>query len=521
MENTGKKKIWIIGSILYAVAMILVLCLANTEAISAWISAVLRVFRPLLIGLILAYLLNPFFRFFETKMLAKVRPVRFRRVLALILTYLLLFLIFTALILLIVPQLVQSITDFINDSEAYLQRVVAGLNGFIQKVNNTLSQDPASGTGPIPALDPEAIKNGISDFLSKFDLKGLLESMVTVDNIFALIGAAKNAILIVADLIFGFFISLYLLNTKEKRYAQIMRYRKAFFSDKVNAAITRFCTVADRSFGGFLEGKIIDSCIIGVLVYISISLLDVPYAILIATIIGITDIVPIIGPFVGVVPSAVIILLSDPGKLIPFLLCILLIQQLDGNVIAPKILGENTGVSSLCVIIAITTMGALWGLVGMVMGVPLFATVLELTSSYLDKKMEEKGIPNAKKEEEPERGGLFARFKRKALRLQEDVAEGGGGDLSRLEKFQLETYSLAVKYHVFSESSEEALTRFSNEKKVLLNALEATEGEIPNTDASQNREEDTTMDPLQTEDDISLQNEDQNIKETEQHGSTN
>ncbi len=480
MEN-NKKKIWIFGSIAYAVFFILVMCLSNTEAMSAWFSSVLRILRPLIIGLVLAYLLNPFFRFFETKMLSKVKPIRLRRVIALILTYLLLFLIFTVLILLIVPQLVQSITDFIDDADAYLHNTISGINRFLASLNNRLAPGEA---GPLPVLDLETIKQWLKDTIRELDLKEKLDQLLTLENIGLLLGAVKNVAFVVADIVFGFFSSLYLLNTKEKRYAQIMRYRHALLSDEANARLTRFCTVADRSFGGFLEGKIIDSTIIGFLVYVLLSFLDVPYAILIATIIGITDIVPIIGPFVGVIPTAVIVVLSDPGKLIPFLLCILLVQQIDGNIIAPKILGENTGVSSLCVIVAITTMGALWGLAGMVMGVPLFATALELGSEFIDKQLEKKGIAVQKKAEEPEKIGLLQRFKKKALRLQANVAEGGAGDLTRMERFQLDTYSLAIKYHLFSETSEEALNRFSTEKKALLSAVESVDADmIPPTTA--------------------------------------
>jgi predicted PurR-regulated permease PerM len=180
-----------------------------------------------------------------------------------------------------------------------------------------------------------------------------------------------------------------LLINKEKRYAQIMRFRRAFLSDKVNTFITTVCTTADRSFGGFLRGKILDSSIVGVLVYCLISLVGVPYAILLAVIVAITDIVPVIGPFIGVIPSAVIVLLTDPGKVIPFLLCILLVQQIDGNILAPKILGENTGISSLCVIIAISTMGSLFGLIGMIIGVPLMAVIYDLVRKfvYSDKRL--------------------------------------------------------------------------------------------------------------------------------------
>ena len=468
------KKLWLYGVIAYASMLLLITWVVNTNELNVWLSRVLNVFRPLLIGLVLAYLLNPFFRFFENKVFEKISPFRLRRTLSLIFTYLLLFLIFALLLLLIVPQLIDSITDFLADTDSYLANGIEYLNTLIKWVNAVI--DPDNPAGPLSYVDAEAVKESASRFFTSMEIKNSdLIKYLSADNLLALFEIAGNVIFLIADIIFGFFISIYLLSSKEKRYAQVMRLRRAVLNDKINEKITRVCTVADRSFGGFLEGKIIDSAIVAVLVYIAISIFDIPYAILIATIVGITDIVPVIGPFVGVIPSSVIILLTDPGKVIPFLLCILVIQQIDGNIIAPKILGENTGVSSLCVIIAITVMGSLWGLLGMVLGVPLFATILELVDSYLEKRLRKKGIHSANGEPQQESGGLISRFKRKALRLQEDAADGGMGDLTRLERLQLSTYELAVKHHIFSETTDDALARFATERAALLEAAEAAE----------------------------------------------
>ena len=472
--DVKKKKLWLYGVIAYASMILLITWIVNTEELNVWLGRVLTVFRPLLIGLVLAYLLNPFFRLFENKVFEKISPFRVRRTISLIFTYLLLFLIFALLLLLIVPQLVDSITDFLADTDTYLENGVEYVNAAVKWVNSVIDAD--NPQGPISFVDSGAVKESVANFFNSIEVENAdLLQYLTGDNLLAIFQFAGNVIVLIADIIFGFFISIYLLASKEKRYAQVMRLRCAIFNDEINQKITRVCTVADRSFGGFLEGKIIDSAIIAVLTYVAISIFDIPYAILIATIVGITDIVPVIGPFIGVVPSAVIILLTDPRKVIPFLLCILVIQQIDGNIIAPKILGENTGVSSLCVIIAIAVMGSLWGLLGMVLGVPLFATILELVDSYLEKRLKKKGIHSVNAEKPEESGGLIFRFKRKALRLQEDAADGGMGDLTRLERLQLSTYELAIKYHVFSETTDDALSRFAIEREALLVAAEDAE----------------------------------------------
>ena len=188
-------------------------------------------------------------------------------------------------------------------------------------------------------------------------------------------------------------------------------------------------------------------------------------------IIGITDIVPVIGPFIGVIPSAVIILLTDPLKVLPFLLCILIVQQIDGNILAPKILGENTGVSSLCVLIAITLLGAIWGLIGMVIAVPLFATVMELSGSFLEKRLREKGLPveteyyYGKKAESQEVETNSANKKKgKRPSKKPQAPHMGNGNLTPAELEQLRAYSLAVKHNILeNHKSKEAFSAFAAE----------------------------------------------------------
>lgn len=384
MTALQKKCAIAVGS--FMIAILLVFLVLNLDRINNWLDYALLILRPVLIGLVLAYLCNPIFRMFERKLLVRVRPGSLRRVISLLCTYIVLFLIFFTLIMLIVPQLISSIMDFMGNYEGYLVTAIANINGMIEGIN-------ASFGITVPFLDYAWIRDSLSNFLGNLDLQGFLEQLLTFTNISTLLNTLSDIFDVLMDIIFGLFISLYILNSKEKQYAQFARMKQALLSDNINRRLTNIISIADRSFGGFLRGKLLDSTLVGVIVYILISIMQVPYALLIAVIIGITDIVPVIGPFIGVIPSAVIILLTDPVKVIPFLLCILVVQQIDGNVMAPKILGENTGVSSLCVMIAITLLGAIWGLVGMVVAVPLFATVMELSSSFLEKRLRKKGLP--------------------------------------------------------------------------------------------------------------------------------
>ena len=383
MKNKKQVKLIALYTVLAVLALVFIII--KRESYSAFIGQIFRILRPVIIGAVFAYLCNPIFRMFEGRVFQRVRSFTPRRVLSLIATYVVVALIFVVLLMLIIPQLFASVLEFLENYETLLANSMENINGFIEQIN-------ASFGLQIPAVNLAMLKQGVDWVVQNVNIEALMNRVLSGNTILLLFEYIEDAFFVITDVIFGLFISLYLLSGKERLYAQIMRTRKALFNSRINERITRICTIADESFGGFLRGKLLDSTIVGILVYIVISIMDVPYALLISVIIGITDIVPVVGPWVGVIPSAVIIILTDPIKVIPFLFAILIVQQIDGNIIAPKILGENTGVSSLCVMIAITVMGAVWGLAGMVLGVPLFATIIELGNEFLNKRLEKKGL---------------------------------------------------------------------------------------------------------------------------------
>ncbi len=451
------------------VTILLVFIILKRESFSSFINTIGTVLRPVIIGLVLAYLCNPIFRLFERKLIFKVRPYGFRRALSLLFTYIVLGLIFLILLMLIVPQLIDSIIDFFGNYENLINTTLEKVNGLIQKLNTSLDFS-------IPTLQIESIQASIGTLIDNLDIDVFLKKLINLSTITSVWNVIAEVIYVVMDVIFGVFISIYILASKEKQYAQIMRIRKALFNGSLNERITNICTIADQSFGGFIRGKMLDSSIVGVLVYIIISIMNVPYALLIAVVIGITDFVPVIGPFIGVIPSAVIILLTDPIKVIPFLLCILIVQQIDGNIIAPKILGEHTGVSSLCVMIAITVMGAIWGLAGMVLGVPLFATILEIGGNYLNKRLNEKGLTiNTDTDDAAREQAQKARRREKRYACKHPTCSGGKGSLNTEETRLLLSYHLAKKHNVKNSGDQASFSAFAAEyrKAVLQTATES------------------------------------------------
>jgi len=186
--------------------------------------------------------------------------------------------------------------------------------------------------------------------------------------------------------------SIYLLTQKNKllRHARILT--RAFLPRNVAETVLRICHTANRNLSGFFTGKIIDSAIIGVLTYVCMLIFRMPYAPLISIIVGVTNIIPVFGPFIGAVPGIIILLFLQPVQALWFALLILVIQQLDGNVIGPKILGDSIGISALWVLFSIVVFGDLFGLVGMVIGVPLFATMLGLVKEFAEWCLRYRGI---------------------------------------------------------------------------------------------------------------------------------
>lgn len=473
MESEEKKifgkKFWFWATA-YAILFLTIILIANLTKVNQWLYNVLLLFRPILIGLSLAYLCNPFFRFFERKLLYKLRPPALRRTLSLILTYLTILLIIALILLLILPQLIESIAAFASKYDTYVNTAIDQLNKSIDAINSFTARFLSEPI--LQNISPEEFRAKAADFFGDQgkQLMAYLQNM----NIKPLTDVIGSALATLRDILFGFFISVYLLSTKEKRYAQIMKLRRALFSDSTNSTLTRLFTIADRSFGGFLEGKLLDSLIIGILTYIIISFFGIPYAILIATFVGITNIVPVIGPLIGAIPTAFILLLSDPSKVIPFLIIILIIQQIDGNIIGPKILGDNTGVSSLCVIIAVSVVGSLWGLVGMILGVPLFATVLEMTDSFVVTRLQKKGMPSGVenyyagdtivdpvKNAHPTTDKTVRYLLKKSMLIHKK--KENGDSLRRTERMLLSLYGFLHKYRLITEMSDEAHAIFAAE----------------------------------------------------------
>lgn len=379
MVNFENKKKLVTAAILCAIFFTVFYFIANVEAVSTFFSGILSVLSPIIIGAAIAYLLNPLLKIFEFKVFKKMSSKSLRRTLSLVLTYVVAILVLVAILFLIIPQLVASISDLTSKFGSYMDSTAAFINSVIEKF---AEEDSERAT-----FDADQLKDTVVSFITSSG--NLLSSIGSHAMNFAM-----SLVIGVKNFLVGLFISIYVLIFKENLQAQARRISAAIFKSQHNKRMFRYIRIANRSFGNFFIGKIIDSLIIGVLTFIALIILKIPYAILVATIVTITNVIPFFGPIIGAIPSTFIIFIAEPKKALIFIILILVIQLLDGNVIGPAILGESTGISPLGVIIAVTIMGSYFGVVGMIIGVPIFATASIIINELVEAKLKSKNMPH-------------------------------------------------------------------------------------------------------------------------------
>ena len=357
--------------------------IVNADSLAAAFAKVCDILSPLIIGGVIAYLCNPILKFYEHGVFRKMNKSNLRRVLSLLCTVLTAFAILSVVIALIVPELIDSIKQLVLNYEYYLNHLLAFVQSIIDKFHLDVDiSDVEKFTSVIVDLFGTA-EAAIAQLLST--LQGFTEEVALFDNIWAFVVGVFNTF---KNLILGLFIAFYILSSKEKRKAQISKFRAAYFSDAQNDKITEVVQVVDKTFGGYIKGLLLDALAVGVVTFILLSIFKVSeYNLLIAAICAVTNIIPVFGPFIGAIPSGLIVLISNPEKIILFVVLIIIIQQIDGNILCPMIQGNNTGVSSLAVIIAIAVMGGFFGILGMIIGVPVFAVIIEMVKRSIEKRL--------------------------------------------------------------------------------------------------------------------------------------
>lgn len=346
--------------------------------------ALVKTVQPILYGAFIAYLLAPMVNFFERHLFPSFRPGGkgkgrgVIRTVSMLLSWVVICFFFYLLASVLMPELYKSVQQLIANADNYYNTI----SGWVL---NVVEKNPETANWVSQRMN--AYFQNFESLLTGEILPRLQMVMLTVS------GGVVSFVNFLMDLLLGVIASIYLLATKERCAAYGRKLVYGLFSRENAGLVLRGVRRADGIFSGFVRGKLLDSIIIGILCFAGSSILKFPYAPLVSVFVGVTNIIPFFGPFLGAIPSVFLILLVSPMKALYFVIFVLALQQLDGNVIGPKILGNTTGLSGLWVIIAILVGGGFFGIAGMFFGVPVCGCLYSLVNFFVDVRLRKKGLP--------------------------------------------------------------------------------------------------------------------------------
>jgi predicted PurR-regulated permease PerM len=357
----------------------------NTDSIGHGISTINSILTPFYGGIVLAYLMCPIYNWTVKRVYHKLdgrlprsqSGYRIARVTGTVVSLLVMILIVVGFIVLIIPNLVDSIIT-----------IVASIRPAVNQLNDWAVVHIQENSELVDLL-----QNNLESWTDKLlewiqqKLQPATEMVLSGVSV-GIVGTFRG----VFNAFVALIICIYILNSKELFQAQAKKLILAFFKPRWAEEFFQLGRICNRTFGGFINGKIIDSFIIGVLCFLIMELMGLPMAVLVSVIVGVTNIIPFFGPFIGMVPSALLLLMVEPLAALKFIIMILILQQVDGNIIGPKILGDTTGLASFWVMFAIIVGGGLFGLAGMVLGVPVFAIFYVYLARIVNRLLAHKGM---------------------------------------------------------------------------------------------------------------------------------
>lgn len=346
---------------------------------------IMKVLQPITFGLVIAYLINPIMKFFEKHLLHFLEPrvqkekkcKKIARSIATGGAVVVFVLIVILLFAMMIPQLISSISGMVNSLPKQVDSFIDWFNGLTNSDNEII----------------QSLETNMMDmvtYLENWVKESFLPNIQTY--ITSITSGVINMVKVLMNAIIGLIVSVYVLMTKEKFIGQSKKIVYAIFKPVRGNVIIDTFRKSNEIFGGFISGKLLDSAIIGVLCYICLLIMKMPYTLLVSVFVGLTNIIPFFGPFIGAIPSVIIIALADPIKGIYFLIFIFILQQVDGNIIGPKILGDSTGLSAFWVMFSILIGGGLFGFLGMLLGVPVFAMIYYIIRRLVNHSIRKKNL---------------------------------------------------------------------------------------------------------------------------------
>ncbi len=394
-----------------AISILLVICLFKFDGLLKILSFLVSAAMPMIVGFVLAYALNPLMLYIE-KYLKKIfckkkNRAKLVRVISLVLTFVLFLSVVFGLIAVVAPEVVRSLANIIDSIPGALTRLQKWATNILEDYPKVL----------------DVVKreiNDISKYIDSFsdDIQPLL--MNILDGVWV---GVTGAFSYIKNFFLGLIVAIYLLLSKEKMQAQLKKSLMAIMPRQKCEKLFRISNDSNKIFSGFITGKVIDSIIIGLLCFIGVTIMNMPYKVMISVVVGVTNVIPFFGPFIGAIPCAFLVMLSEPKKVILFVIFIFLLQQLDGNIIGPTILGDSTGLPAFWVLFSILLGGGLFGFIGMLLGVPTFAVIYNLFKNYINGKLKSKNMSTVTDDYRGDVMHMYERPPRPSEYLSEDDME--------------------------------------------------------------------------------------------------
>ena len=379
----------IVAFCVVAAGIALYMLIHKWDTVGGVISLVFKSLRPITYGLLFAYILNPLMRTIEKHLVSpafekmlknnRTRAKSLSRASSIFLTWGITITALLILVELVVPELYSSIESLVISLPGYA-------NHLIDLIGELLNKNP-----DVQEFLMSSVKGFTTDITDIADkLKNIIPNINTL--ITGVSSSVMDIVRMLLNILIGVIVSIYVLKDKEKLAAQSKRLLYSFCSVKKANSVIAVTRLTNDKFGNFITGKIFDSIIIGVLCFIILTIFRIPYTALVSVVVGVTNVIPFFGPFIGAIPSAFLILLAEPIKCLTFVIIIIALQQFDGNILGPKILGSSTGVSSFWVMFSILVGSGLFGFWGMLCGVPVFAVIYAIVSESCRCSLEERGL---------------------------------------------------------------------------------------------------------------------------------
>ena len=380
MNNLEKYKKDIIKLILFTV--IIIFAFIYIKTIGSFLAYLINIFMPFIIGIFIAFILNVLLNFVENKLFKKLNNKNYKtwsklkRPVSVIITFIIIITIIVFILGLLIPQLQNTVSLFTKNFDTYKEQTIEILNNFginSESINNY-------------STSINNLKNEITSYINS-NRNEIMQ--ITI-------GVASSFLGSITSIIIGIVFAIYILLKKEDLSRQFKKILKAYLPEKYERRIEEIANLSNITFGNFISGQCLEALIIGLLCFIGMLILQIPYASTISVLVGFTALIPVFGAFIGTFIGAFLIFMVEPFKALIFIIFIIILQQLEGNIIYPKVVGKSVGLPSIWVMVAVTIGASIYGVLGMILSVPLCSILYSIIKTDVNLKIEEKNKVPAK-----------------------------------------------------------------------------------------------------------------------------